>query len=231
MLRIVPVSNNPYYNFCIDGIKTNGKRKRIFCRTEKEAKAELKRIDAQLRSEGEASLEVSDTTRVLGKEASELLAPYGKNILDAARFYAAHLQSLADSVPVSQLVDEYQEAKRKASGNGSVATRAAFVFKRVQRISAGRTLVFLFAFKLGRGPFCCRGLPPIRATAFDILKLAGSSSHLIGPLPRRRFPRTIFFERCFNGSFVCPVLGISIFETICKIPLWVPVPATKSLCS
>jgi integrase len=115
MLRIVPVSNNPYYSFCVDGIKTDGKRKRIFCRTEKEAKAELKRIDAQLRREGEAGLDVSDATRVLGKEASELLAPYGKNILDAARFYAAHLQSLADSVMVSQLVDEYQEAKRKAN--------------------------------------------------------------------------------------------------------------------
>jgi integrase len=115
MLRIVPVSNNPYYSFCIDGIKTDGKRKRIFCRTEKEAKAELKRIDAQLRSEGEAGLDVSDATRVLGKEASELLEPYGKNILDAARFYTAHLRSLADSVQVSQLVDEYQEAKRKAN--------------------------------------------------------------------------------------------------------------------
>jgi hypothetical protein len=68
-----------------------------------------------------------------------------------------------------------------------------------------------------RGPFC-RGLPPIRASAFDILKLAGSSSRLPGPLPRRRFPRTIFFERCFKGSFVCPVLCVSIFEKICKIP-------------
>lgn len=115
MLRIVPVSNNPYYSFCVDGIKTDGKRKRIFCRTEKEAKAELKRIDARLRSEGEAGLDVSDATRVLGKEASDLLEPYGKNILDAARFYAAHLQSLADSFQVSQLVDEYREAKRKAN--------------------------------------------------------------------------------------------------------------------
>jgi hypothetical protein len=64
----------------------------------------------------------------------------------------------------------------------------------------GRTLVFHFSFPLGRSPLC-RALPPIRATAFDILKLAGSSSHLRGPLPRR-FPRTIFFDRCFMRSFV-----------------------------
>jgi len=65
----------------------------------------------------------------------------------------------------------------------------------------GRTLVFHFTFRLCKG-LLCRGLPPIRASAFDILKLAGSSSHLPGPFPRRCFPRTIFFERCFNGSFV-----------------------------
>src|SRR5271166_5409279 len=57
----------------------------------------------------------------------------------------------------------------------------------------GRTLIFYFTFPLLGGPFC-RGLPPIRASAFGILKLAGSSDHLIGPLPRRFQKRTIFFE-------------------------------------
>ena len=58
----------------------------------------------------------------------------------------------------------------------------------------GRTLVFHFTFPIFRGPFW-RGLPPVRATAFDILKLAGSSIKLPGPLPGRFQKRTIFFER------------------------------------
>lgn len=115
MLRIVPIANNPHYSFCVDGIATGGKRKRIYCRTEKEAKAELKRIDTQLRREGEGGLEISDGTRVLATEANELLAPYGKNILDAARFYAAHLATAAHDVQVVHLVDEYQQAKRRAN--------------------------------------------------------------------------------------------------------------------
>jgi hypothetical protein len=45
----------------------------------------------------------------------------------------------------------------------------------------GRTLVFHFTFPLLKD-LLCRGLPPRRATAFGILKLAGSSSHLPGPL-------------------------------------------------
>jgi hypothetical protein len=79
-----------------------------------------------------------------------------------------------------------------------------------------RTLVFHFAFPLGNG-LLCRALPPIRAFAFDILKLAGSSSRFPGPLPRR-FPRTIFFDRCFLRSFGWPVVCVSIFEKPSKIP-------------
>jgi hypothetical protein len=62
-------------------------------------------------------------------------------------------------------------------------------------------LVFHFTFKLGSGPLC-RGLSPIRASAFDILKLAGSSSHLEGPFPRR-FRRTIFPQRSQSLWTIC----------------------------
>jgi hypothetical protein len=76
--------------------------------------------------------------------------------------------------------------------------RAAPGYAEIKTI-LGRTLVFHFTFPLGKG-LLCRGLPPSRATAFNILKLAGSSMRLPGPLPRR-FRRTIFFDRCFMRSF------------------------------
>ena len=77
--------------------------------------------------------------------------------------------------------------------------RAAPAYAEIKTI-LGRTLVFDFTFPVGRG-LLCRGLPPSRASAFDILKLAGSSMRLPFPLPRF-FPRTIFFDRCFLRSFV-----------------------------
>src|SRR5262245_15289526 len=77
----------------------------------------------------------------------------------------------------------------------------AFETLAIRKTILGRTLVFHFTFKLGKG-LLCRGLRPIRATAFDILKLAGFSIRLPGPLPRRRFPRTIFSaELVFGLSF------------------------------
>jgi integrase len=114
MLRIVKVTNNPRYTFCIDGVQVNGKRHRQFFATEKQARRALKELDIQIKREGEAGLGVSDTDRILAAEAASVLAPYDKNILDAARFYASHLASLARDILIADLADEYLAAKRNA---------------------------------------------------------------------------------------------------------------------
>jgi len=114
MLRIVPISNSKFYSCYIDGIKINGKRQRRFFATEKEAKLELRKLEIQVRREGEQGFSVPEETRVLAAKATKLLEPFGGNLLDAAKFYVAHLESLATDVRVSALVDEYQETKRKA---------------------------------------------------------------------------------------------------------------------
>jgi len=95
-------------------IKINGKRQRRFFATEKEAKLELRKLEIQVRREGEQGFSVPEETRVLAAKATKLLEPFGGNLLDAAKFYVAHLESLATDVRVSALVDEYQETKRKA---------------------------------------------------------------------------------------------------------------------
>ena len=119
--------------------------------------------------------------------------------------------------------------RRPVPGAQKAFSLPLYPFPEIKTI-LGRTLVFRFTFPLGRGPFC-HGLPSKRATAFGILKLAGSSNRLPGPLPRRFQPRTIFFERCFMCVFECPVVYVSIFVKPSKIPLVGPVPATSSDCS
>ncbi|MGA8660454.1 MAG: tyrosine-type recombinase/integrase [Chthoniobacterales bacterium] len=114
MLRIVPISNSKFYSCYIDGIKINGKRQRRFFASEKEAKIELRKLEIQLRREGEQGLSIPEETRILATKATKLLEPFDRNVLDAAKFYVAHLESLSTDVRVSALVDEYQETKRKA---------------------------------------------------------------------------------------------------------------------
>ena len=115
MLRIVKVPNNPRYVCCIDGVVVNGKRRRQFFATEKEARRALKELDIQIRREGEAGLSISDADRALTIKAAALLEPYGKNVFDAARFYANHLATLARDILIADLAAEYLAAKHNAN--------------------------------------------------------------------------------------------------------------------
>ena len=52
-LRILPYKGDKDYQYYLDGLKVNGKRKRLFFKTEREALEELKKRGKQLRKEGE----------------------------------------------------------------------------------------------------------------------------------------------------------------------------------
>lgn len=118
MLRIVKLSNNPRYACCLDGLVVDGKRRRQFFRSEKEARRAMRELDIQIRREGEAGVGISDADRILTRAAAALLEPYGKSVLDAARFYADHLATLATDIGVAPLAAEYETAKRNAKASG-----------------------------------------------------------------------------------------------------------------
>jgi integrase len=114
MLHLVRLpANHRYYTHYIDG-KIDGKRRRIFFKSEREAKAALKRLVGQIRIEGEKGLSLAAGDRILAAQAAELLRPYGKNVLDAARAYAEVLRAAVDDTAVAVLFTEYVETKRRA---------------------------------------------------------------------------------------------------------------------
>jgi hypothetical protein len=51
-------------------------------------------------------------------KAAKRLEPFNKNVLEAAEFYAAHLEREKDSVPVATAIDEYLSAKKRAGLSG-----------------------------------------------------------------------------------------------------------------
>jgi integrase len=98
---------NPTAPYVVD-YRVDGKRRRKYFATRDEAKAERDRILIVMRKEGESGLAVPNAIRLQALEAQQLLAAFpGKTIVDAARFYAAYLDSLRRSVSVRQMVDEY----------------------------------------------------------------------------------------------------------------------------
>jgi integrase len=98
----------------IEGLRVNGKRKRLFFKTEAEAKAELARIETKLHNEGAAALTVTDSVRIQALEAQKQLAEFpGKTIADAVKFYIEHLRAKQTSIPIRDLVSEYLEEQKR----------------------------------------------------------------------------------------------------------------------
>lgn len=107
-------SNRPLLKFVVN-FKDGGKRSRRFFETKKEAEtfAQQKKIEAL--NQGIEGAEFSTELRVLATRADALLAPFGKTIMDAAEFFAAHLKRITVSRSFSEVAREVL-ATRKADG-------------------------------------------------------------------------------------------------------------------
>jgi hypothetical protein len=73
-----------------------------------------KRLMGQIRIEGEKGLTLAAADRILAAQATELLRPYGKNVLDAARAYAETLRAAANDTTIAVLFKEYVQSKHRA---------------------------------------------------------------------------------------------------------------------
>jgi integrase len=117
MFRIVPVRNSDRYSFVVD-YKENGKRRRTFFATEKEARTHARDLERSLRANGESALARPAIDPSLVAQAATLLRPYGKTIVDAARVYAeileAEKQAEHTQARVAVLTSQFIESKRLA---------------------------------------------------------------------------------------------------------------------
>lgn len=94
--------------------RVGGKRKREFFKTKIEAKTALDRIKYITAKEGQDGLLLPNAVRAQAVEANRLLAGFpDKTIVDAVRFYVAHLEAEKRSVPVHRLVTEHLATKQR----------------------------------------------------------------------------------------------------------------------
>lgn len=92
--------------------KQCGGRHRRYFRTEGEAKPYLQRKRVELLNQGTASLAITDPQRVALLKAEELLAPYGKTIVEAAQFYVERHEQIKNSRLLDDAVPAFlQELK------------------------------------------------------------------------------------------------------------------------
>src|SRR5258708_23953969 len=106
-LLIVEYRHSPTAKYVIEGVRVNGRRKRLFFRTEAKAEKELARLKIKQRKEGQNALSLSDSLRIMALECAEKLKPFGKSIEDATKYYMKFLRDAERSFSVSALADEY----------------------------------------------------------------------------------------------------------------------------
>ena len=86
----------------------NDKRRSKFFATQAEAETYRDARANELRNYGVQALSLPDSVRQEAQRALELLAPHqGASILDAVRYYAAHLDRTNRSLPIEDLIGKY----------------------------------------------------------------------------------------------------------------------------
>src|SRR5262249_42129242 len=103
-------SNRPHLKFVVN-YREAGKRKRTFFETKEAASSFVAFKNAELKHNGVEHAEFPTAIRVMAQNAVELLKPFGKTIMDAAQYYAAHLKASAKSCSAVELVKQLVTAK------------------------------------------------------------------------------------------------------------------------
>jgi len=112
-LRVAEYRHSKTSPWCIEGVKLNGKRKRLFFKTKTAAEQELVRIKTKQKKEGADALLLSDGTRVMAMEGERRLKPFGKTLGDAVNFYVRHLEDSQRSISVWALVAEHLDEQKR----------------------------------------------------------------------------------------------------------------------
>jgi integrase len=105
-------TNRPHLKFVVNA-KEGGKRSRYFFETKKEAETFAQQKNIELLNGGREAAGFPSGLRIMASEAAQQLSPYGKNIMDAVKFYLPHLQATNRTCDLKTLAAELIENKRK----------------------------------------------------------------------------------------------------------------------
>src|ERR1700736_2583411 len=97
-----------------------GKRKKFWFKTEKDAKSAANERNAEITATGTQD-QLPYTLRITALEGAKELEPFGKTLADAVSFYLTHLKRTTASISVAELCDRVAEEfeRRLKAGEAS----------------------------------------------------------------------------------------------------------------
>jgi integrase len=163
----------------------DGKRRALWYRTEKEAKAEAGWRNKELIAYG-SKVAIDPELRLEAFRASELLRPYSASILDAVRFYVSHQDARAHSQPFDAFAAEYRAEIKLRLETGRLRPRAAQslreTLKRLEAVFGSELLVTItpeaLSAWLGAMPLADRSKRRHRGYAHQVFEAALKKGYL-----------------------------------------------------
>lgn len=109
-------NEGPNSQWCVDGEKTaDGKRKRSFFPTRKQAEAYAQQVRVRLTNEGLEGKDLSRDDRRMAAICIAKLAPKGRTLIDATNHFLDYLERVERTCTIAHLADEVLAAKRKGA--------------------------------------------------------------------------------------------------------------------
>jgi integrase len=109
-------------NWCMIQGRPTGKRERYYFATEKQAKKAAADRNRQLTAFGSQTA-LPEAERVMAAECIKMLAPFGKTLYDATRFYRDFLREESSSISVTKLCEIIGEEFERRLSNGGATLR------------------------------------------------------------------------------------------------------------
>lgn len=101
----------PLLKWTVQGHFVDGKRKRRFFKTKAEAEGFVSQVKTKTENLGARGARIDPKVHVMAVEAMDMLAPFGKTIIDAAVFLRSHLESVERSCTVDELIGSLLQRK------------------------------------------------------------------------------------------------------------------------
>jgi integrase len=130
----------PHLKWTLAGYYVNGKRVRKFFENKTDAETFARQIQVKAENLGSRAMGIDPKLHVMAIESHDILAPYGKTIADAARFYRDHLETVNRSCTVDELVTGFLQNKEHDGKSREYLRDLKFRLGRFQKAFGARTI-------------------------------------------------------------------------------------------
>lgn len=125
--KYAPEGRTPSWK--VEGRSPSGQKLRRFFKSKPEAESFAADANSEVQSVGWQAMGLSDESRVESAKCLELLAPTGRSLTEAVKFYLKHLAETERSVMVSEAVEELMAFKEGKGLSARHAVNLRYFFK------------------------------------------------------------------------------------------------------